>query len=116
MPYSQFSTLGKALKAFDLWVGEQWNAMAISEVGRPGGDNRFNGLPASTRRSNPGFFGLDGSQRIGLESQHLCHSAHNQRLCRDGRNLLVRSLCARKLIPEPTDTAYYQAIKEVLGF
>ena len=53
---------------------------------------------------------------VTLESQHLCHSAHHQMLCRGGRDLLLRVLYIQGFITEPTDTAYDTARKEVLGF
>lgn len=53
---------------------------------------------------------------VNLESQHLCHSANNNKLCRGGRNLLLRVLCGYGLIADPTDAAFETARIESLGF
>ena len=53
---------------------------------------------------------------LNLESQHLCHSANNKKLCRGGRNIMLRVLCSKGWISEPTDAAFNAARKEVLGF
>ncbi len=55
------------------------------------------------------------SKVVNLENQHLCHSAHNQMLCRGGRNILLRVLCAQGFIVEPTDEAFEAASAEALG-
>ena len=52
---------------------------------------------------------------LNFESQHLCHSAGNQKICRGGRDLQLRILCLRGLIPSPTDEAFCQATKEALA-
>jgi hypothetical protein len=46
---------------------------------------------------------------VTLQSQHLCHSAENKKLCRGGRTLLLRSMFAQGLIHAPTDEAFTQA-------
>lgn len=53
---------------------------------------------------------------INLKSQHLCHSAQNNKmLCRGGRNIMLRVMCGYGLIAEPTDAAYEEAISEMIG-
>lgn len=52
---------------------------------------------------------------VNLESQHFCHSARNQMLCRGGRNILLRVLCAQGFIAEPTDAAFELVSIEALG-
>lgn len=53
---------------------------------------------------------------VNLESQHLCHSARDKKLCRGGRNIMLRVLCMRGLITQPTDAAFEAARTEALGF
>lgn len=55
------------------------------------------------------------SKIVNLESQHFCHSAFNKMLCRGGRNILLRVLCAQGFIAEPTDAAFELASVEALG-
>jgi hypothetical protein len=52
---------------------------------------------------------------VNLQSQHLCHSANNKKICRGGRNLMLRVMCIWGFITEPTDEAYGKARKEILG-
>lgn len=52
---------------------------------------------------------------VNLKRQHRCHSADNQLLCRGGRNLLLRVLCAYELISEPTDAAFLAASTKALS-
>ncbi|MFB2981306.1 hypothetical protein [Microseira sp. BLCC-F43] len=49
------------------------------------------------------------------KGQHLCHSANNKAICRGGRNIQLRWLCAIGAIPEPTDEAFNAAINEVMS-
>lgn len=44
--------------------------------------------------------------------QHFCHSVNNKMICRGGRNIQLRWLCAIKALPEPTDEAFNEAIDE----
>lgn len=46
---------------------------------------------------------------VNLESQHLCHSANSKRLCRGGRNIMLRVMCSYGLIASPTDAAFETA-------
>lgn len=55
------------------------------------------------------------SKIVNLESQHLCHSAKNKKLCWGGRNLLLRVMCAYGFILEPTDAAFEIATIAALG-
>ena len=52
---------------------------------------------------------------VNLKGQHRCHWANNKMLCRGGRNLLLRVLCAYGLIPEPTDAAFLAASTKALS-
>jgi hypothetical protein len=52
---------------------------------------------------------------VNLRSQHLCHSANNKKICRGGRNLMLRVMCIQGFITEPTDEAYDTVRKEILG-
>jgi hypothetical protein len=52
---------------------------------------------------------------VNLQSQHLCHSAGNKKICRGGRTLMLRVLYLRGLITAPTDEAYETARKAILG-
>lgn len=52
---------------------------------------------------------------VNLEGQHRCHSANNKMLCRGGRNLLLRVLCAYSLITAPTDAAFSAASIEAIS-
>jgi hypothetical protein len=47
--------------------------------------------------------------------QHLCHSLNNQAICRGGRNIQLRMLCAMGLLDEPTDEAFNQALNQALN-
>lgn len=53
---------------------------------------------------------------VKLRSQHLCHSAQNQAICRGGRNLTLRVMCTKGLIEEPTDQAFDRVRRQILGF
>lgn len=59
---------------------------------------------------------------ITLQSQHFCHSSRQSigdkdtKLCRGGRNLMLKTLTAKGVISEPTDAAFEAKRKEVLGF
>ena len=50
-----------------------------------------------------------------LKGQHLCHTAHDQMLCRGGRNLMLRTLAQRGLIEAETDEAFTTASQKWLG-
>lgn len=52
---------------------------------------------------------------IYLQSQHLCHTADNKKICRGGRQLQLRVMFLMKLIPAPTDEALDKEMKRVLG-
>ena len=44
--------------------------------------------------------------------QHFCHSANNQKICRGGRNIQLRWLCAIGALAEPTDKAFNAEIQK----
>jgi len=52
---------------------------------------------------------------VNLESQHLCHSANSKKICRGGRNLMLRVLTLTGAIEEPSDRAFDEARDAVLG-
>lgn len=52
---------------------------------------------------------------VTYQSQHLCHTADNKKLCRGGRNLMLRVMHVQGLIDEPTDEAFDRKRIEVLG-
>jgi hypothetical protein len=51
----------------------------------------------------------------GLDGQHLCHSANNEKICRGGRNIQLKIVKALGFVDEPTDEAFDQAMDEVLN-
>ena len=51
---------------------------------------------------------------IRLESQHECHSVNNEKLCRGGRNLLLKTLYLKGFIAEETDECFIKTMKEIL--
>jgi hypothetical protein len=53
-------------------------------------------------------------QVVTLQSQHLCHSARNKKLCRGARDLMLRVMTCMKLIDAPTDEAFNRASAETL--
>ncbi|HLO87206.1 MAG TPA: hypothetical protein VK203_19670 [Nostocaceae cyanobacterium] len=38
--------------------------------------------------------------------QHLCHSVDNKAICRGGRDIQLRWMCATGVLSEPTDEAF----------
>ena len=46
--------------------------------------------------------------------QHFCHSTKNTQICRGGRDIQLKWLCALGMLDEPTDDAFNQAMKETL--
>lgn len=52
---------------------------------------------------------------VNLQGQHFCHSVNNEMICRGGRNLQLRALCAYRLIDKPTDEAFEKKAREVLN-
>lgn len=51
---------------------------------------------------------------VNCRGQHLCHSADNRKICRGGRDILLRVLAAQGLLPEATDTAFNEAMRKAL--
>jgi len=49
------------------------------------------------------------------QGQHLCHSIDNKAICRGGRNIQLRFLCAIGILTEATDKAFDQAMEEALN-
>jgi hypothetical protein len=43
---------------------------------------------------------------VNLESQHLCHTVDNKKVCRGGRNIMLRVMCAKGLLTQPTDECF----------
>lgn len=52
---------------------------------------------------------------VTFQSQHLCHTSGDKKICRGGREIMLRALTAIGLIDEPTDEAFERKSKEVLG-
>lgn len=46
--------------------------------------------------------------------QHLCHSTNNENICRGGRDLQLRWLCAMGYLSEPTDQAFNEAVEKAM--
>lgn len=47
--------------------------------------------------------------------QHICHSSNSDRICRGGRNLQLKWLCATGLLNEPTDEAFNKAVNDAMN-
>jgi hypothetical protein len=50
-----------------------------------------------------------------LKGQHLCHSVHDQMICRGGRNLLFKYLVEKGLLVNGTDEEFERKSKQLLG-
>lgn len=48
-------------------------------------------------------------------AQHVCHTSNDKKLCRGGRDLLLKVMRAQGLLDEATDEAFDVKRKEVLG-
>lgn len=53
-------------------------------------------------------------ENLAGNGQHLCHSKNNKAICRGGRNIQLRILCAMGLLDKATDEAFEQAMNQVL--
>lgn len=47
--------------------------------------------------------------------QQFCHSADNQKICRGGRDIQLRWLCAMGYLEEPTDEMFNQKMQEIIN-
>lgn len=47
--------------------------------------------------------------------QHFCHSVDNSKICRGGRNIQLKWLCAVGALSEPTDKAFNEAINDAVN-
>ncbi|WP_333030516.1 MULTISPECIES: hypothetical protein [unclassified Microcoleus] len=47
--------------------------------------------------------------------QHICHSMNNTKICRGGRNIQLKWLCAIGMLDEPTDEAFNEAVNGALN-
>lgn len=52
---------------------------------------------------------------VNLKGQHLCHTSKDEKICRGGRNLLLKVLFEKGWIEEPNDEAFTKKSKELLG-
>jgi len=52
---------------------------------------------------------------MNLSGQHLCHTANDEKICRGGRNILLKVLFERGWITAATDEAFTRKSKEILG-
>lgn len=48
------------------------------------------------------------------QGQHICHGSNNTKICRGGRDIQLRWLCAIGMLHEATDTAFDQAVEDTL--
>ena len=53
-------------------------------------------------------------QNLMGNGQHICHSTNNTQICRGGRNIQLKWLCAVGMLDEPTDDAFNQAVEWAL--
>ena len=51
-------------------------------------------------------------KNLAGEGQHLCHSVNNKMICRGGRNIQLRLLCASGLLKKPTDECFNDAVNK----
>lgn len=51
---------------------------------------------------------------VGFQGQHICHTTQAN-VCRGGRDIQIRLLCALGKLAEPTDAAFDRAIQEALA-
>jgi hypothetical protein len=49
---------------------------------------------------------------VEMRSQHFCHMVDNKKLCRGGRDIMLKVMCAMKIIDKPTDAAFNAARKK----
>lgn len=54
-------------------------------------------------------------QNLMGNGQHICHSTNNTKICRGGRNIQLKWLCAIGMLDEPTDDAFNQAVEWALN-
>lgn len=52
---------------------------------------------------------------VTLGSQHVCHSSNDTKICRGGRDLMLRVMATLELIEEPTDESFEKHSREALG-
>ena len=53
-------------------------------------------------------------QNLLGNGQHFCHSVDNKKICRGGRNIQLKWLCAIEMLDTPTDEAFDKAVNEAL--
>ena len=53
-------------------------------------------------------------QNLLGNGQHFCHSVSNTKICRGGRNIQLKWLCAIGMLDTPTDEAFDKAVNEAL--
>lgn len=51
---------------------------------------------------------------VTFQAQHLCHTVDNKMICRGGRDIMLRAMCALGFIEEATDECFERTSKEVL--
>ena len=54
-------------------------------------------------------------QNLMGNGQHICHSTNNTQICRGGRNIQLKWLCAIGMLDEPTDEAFNEAVNWALN-
>lgn len=50
---------------------------------------------------------------VGFQGQHICHTTQAN-VCRGGRDIQIRLLCALGRLSEPTDAAFDRAVQEAM--
>lgn len=52
---------------------------------------------------------------VTFQAQHLCHTANDKKICRGGRDITLRAMCALGIIKEATDECFERTSESVLG-
>lgn len=76
--------------------------------------------PCSTCPFKTTFLGSDAMEQyttslVTFQAQHLCHTVDNTMICRGGRDIMLRAMCAMGFIEEATDECFERTSREVLG-
>lgn len=65
-------------------------------------------------KPSPGNYAKYVENLMG-QGQHICHSSSETRICRGGRNLQIKWLCATGMLDEPTDEAFDKAVNDAMN-
>jgi hypothetical protein len=69
-------------------------------------------LSRDARRAQRSYRMAELTQNLMGNGSHLCHSVKNSKICRGAREIQLRYLFLKGLLPEPTDEAFNQAVNE----